>query len=185
MFTAVCEVPSVKRQATASTKKDAKQCAARAVLEAIQNENQPQSTAAVSSPPTKLFRTYRTLRPNTQATSLTDKLRNRHNFLLTLPVEDRMRARDILLDKSGIYGNSNKDKIAFTCAALKLDYEIRSPNKNRQNFKVFTLKIDKDCVLMGNANDLYDRIIDYFKTMLNIESYSFREENNNNIHRQF
>lgn len=57
IFTARCEASFIKRKATASSKKDAKQLAARAVLDVIQSEgdNQPQLAVAVLDPSEGLF----------------------------------------------------------------------------------------------------------------------------------
>ena len=121
--------------------------------------------STVSEPPKKLFRSYRNLRQDTKIQSSPVKLRNRHNFFLRLPEEDRIRAQEIVLDQSGIYGTTNKDKVDFICAALKFQYKICNAHGN---YKMFVLNNDCDCVLMGKDPDLYVRIIDYFKTMLNI-----------------
>lgn len=118
-------------------------------------------------PPDNPFTLYRRLQlPVPESTPLT--LRNRHNFFIRLPEEDRNHARKILLDKSKIYGETCKHKVDLTCDALKLQYKIKNVGKNRSNYKIFSLEGDNDCVLMGKVPDLYDRIVDYFKTMLNI-----------------
>lgn len=161
IFSAVCEVSSIKCTAVASNKKDAKQFAARAVLDAIQNENDS------ANQPKTLFRLHRKHRANTQSKSADDTLRNRHNYFMCLPEEDRNRAREILLDASEKYGITNKKKIDIVCAALKLQYNIQNMNQSRSNYKVFSLEVDFDCVHMGKIPDLYDRVVDYFKTMLN------------------
>lgn len=167
IFTAVCQLASIKRTSESVTRKNAKQIAARAVLEIVQNENQLQLAPAVSDPPKKLFRSYHELRKTPQVKSMAKTLHNRHNFFLQLPEEDRVRAQEILIDD----GITNKDKVALACNALKLQYEIQSANRKQPNFKIFSLKEGYDCVLMGKVPDLYDRIIDYFKTMLNLQSF--------------
>lgn len=96
-------------------------------------------------------------------------LSNRHNFFLRLPEDDRIRAQEILLDENGVHG-TNKDKVHLTCSALKLQYDIQIANKKQPNFKIFALKKDYDCVLAGKEPELYDTIVDYFKTMCNIQS---------------
>lgn len=168
IFTAVCRVSSIERTGSGSTIKNAKQIAARAVLDVVQNdfknESQPQPVPVPDSPK-KLFRLYREHR-KPDIKKIPKTLRNRHHFFLRLPEEDRICAQKILLDESGIYTNATK--VDELCAALKLQYEIRNAQKNRSKYKIFVLVGDFDCVLIGNESDLYDRIIDYFKTMLNI-----------------
>lgn len=130
----------------------------------LQNEIQPPSA------PKNLFSKYHELRTSKmQATPLT--LGNRHNFFLRLPEEYQIRAREILLDQNGIFGTTNKDKVHLTCRALKLQYNFRSMGKSPSNYQIFSLDGDYDCVLMGKIPELYDRIVDYFKTMLNIQAF--------------
>lgn len=167
IFTAVCQVSSIKRSASSSTKKNAKQIAARAVLDIIQKNSQLQLKPVVSDSPNKIFRLYHELRKTPQIKSKPKTLSNRHNFFMLLPENDRIRAQEILLDENG----TNKDKVHLKCNALKLEYEIRNANKKHPNFKIFTLKKGYDCVLVGPDPELYDTIIDYFKTMLNIQLY--------------
>lgn len=154
-----------------STKiKDIKQIVSHAAPSIVQNESQPPAAPLVSDPPENLFNTYHKLRtPTIQSTPLT--LHNRHNFFLRLPEENQIRAREILLDQSGIFGTTNKDKVNLTCKALELRYKFQNSGKRQSNYKIFSLQGDYDCVLMGKIPDLYDRIVDYFKTMLNIQSY--------------
>lgn len=166
IFTAVCELSSIKRTGSASTKQNAKQIAARAVLEVIKNQNQLPLAPVESDSPKKLFRIYRENRKTPQVKS-TKTLLNRHNFFMQLPEGDRIRARGILLDDS----ITNENKIDFACTALKLQGEFQNANRKQSDFKIFSLKDGYDCVLMGKVPDLYDRIVDYFKTMLNIYSY--------------
>lgn len=90
---------------------------------------------------------------------------------MRLPENDRSRAREILLDESGVHG-TNENKVRLTCSALQLEYEIKNANAKQQtDHKIFVLNNDYDCVLIGTVPDLYDTIVDYFKTMLDINSY--------------
>lgn len=171
-FTVICQLSSIKRTGTYSTKKGAKQIAARAVLDIIQNfsqneEKQQIATVVQSEPPEKLFKTYRQLKDSgIKPTSA--NLRDRHLFFLRLPVDDRNEAYKILLDGSNIYG-TNKDKVDLTCRALQLKYNIISVPNDTKGRKVFELiKCNHDCVLTGKEPDLYDDVISHFKTMLNL-----------------
>lgn len=171
IFTATCQVSSIKLFASSSTVKNAKQSAARAVLDIIENQNQLQLEPAVSDSPKKIFRLYHEIKKAPRVESAPKTLSNRHNFFLQLPENCRMRAHEILLDESNVYG-TNENRVHRTCSALQLEYEIINANrKKRTNYKIFALKKGYDCVLMGEVPELYDTIIDYFKTMLNIQSY--------------
>lgn len=172
VFTVKCQLSSISRTGTYSTKKGAKQIAARAVLDIVQkfsqNEEQQQiATVPHSEPPEKLFITYRELK-NSGIKPKTIRLRDRHQFFLRLPGKDRIEANKYLLDQSGIYGTS-KDVVDLVCDALKLKYNIYNVPNDVRGRKIFALSnANHDCVLTGGEPELYDDVIDHFKTMLNL-----------------
>lgn len=143
-----------------------KQTVAHATANTPKNDLQyKRQSPSTLDPPKNVFSKYHELRTaKTQPTPLT--LDDRHNFFLRLPEENRMRAGEILLDRNG---TTNRDKVDLTCKALKLQYQFRNAGKSQSNYKIFSLTGGYDCVLMGKIPDLYDRIVDYFKTMLNIQ----------------
>lgn len=173
MFTYTCQLSSIKRNGTFSTKKGAKQIAARTVLELVrsfpQNEEQMQIATINAESPEKIFKTYREyreagIRPPVRS------LRNRHNYFLELPEEDRNVATNILTDDSDVTYGSSKDKVDLVCAALKLKYNVKDlPEEPR--IKIFHLHGVHDCVLTSNEAELYDNIISHFKIMLNITNF--------------
>lgn len=172
-FTSICKLASIKRTGTFSTKKGAKQLAAKAMLEVVQNisqnEHQQQVATLDTDSTEKVLRTYRELKKSDQKYTAI-QLRKRHKYFEKLPVEDRNAAYDILMKEDEIYGSS-KDKVDLTCKALKLKYEIKDVPDHPDRFKVFILHGDYDCVMCEKETNLYDRIIDYFKTMMNFISY--------------
>lgn len=177
MFTYKCQLSSISRTGTFSTKKGAKQIAARAVLDIVQNfpqnvEQQQIATVPISEPPEKLFITYREMK-NSGIKPKVNRLRDRHLFFLRLPVDDRIEANKYLLDQSGIYGTS-KDVVDLVCDALKLKYNIYPVPNDVKGRKIFALaSTNHDCVLAGNESELYDDIIEHFKTMLNLNVHAY------------
>lgn len=172
-FTVICQLASVTRTGTSSRKKDAKQIAARKMLELVQkyhqNDEDMQVATLQSEPPEKVFRKYRELK-NADIKPVVVRLRDRHNFLMRLPVEHRIEATKILVDQFGVHG-TNKDKIDLICNVLKIKYCIQDVPGHPQSFKIFCLRYNADCVFTGKEDDLYDRIVDYFKTMLNLQTF--------------
>lgn len=172
VFTVKCQLSSISRTGTFSTKKGAKQIAARAVLDIVQNfkqneEQQKIATVPTTEPPEKLFITYRELK-NSGIKPRTVRLRDRHQFFLRLPGNDRLEANKYLLDESGIYGTS-KDIVDLACDALKLKYDIYDVPNDTRGRKIFALtNSNHDCVLAGSEPALYDDVIEHFKTMLNL-----------------
>lgn len=174
-FTYVCQVSNIKRSGTFSTKKGAKQIAAREMLEVIQNfvqnDEAKQIATVDAEPPEKIFRAYRELR-QIPAEAKVQRLRDRHNWLLRLPEADRAEAKKILMDDASVIYGTAKDRVDLMCASLKLSYDVKDIPNHRQQFKVFYLRDDRhDCVISAKEEDLYNRVIDYFKTMLNLQSF--------------
>lgn len=171
-FTVICQLASIKRTGRFSTKKGAKQIAAQAMLDIVQNipqnENQQQIATINAEPSEKTFRTYRELKKS-DIKHVPIRLRNRHNFFLLLPEDDRREAEKIIMGKDGIHEYlTYKDKVDLTCKALKIEYEVKDiPNHPRH--KMFILSGDFDCVIASEESTLYDKIIDYLKTMLNFQ----------------
>lgn len=170
IFTYVCQVSKIKRTGTFSTKKGAKQIAAREMLEAVrncvQNNKEEKLTSTIDAePPEKLFRAYRELR-QLPVKSKAIRLRDRHNFFLHLPEADRREAIKILTDDSSVIYGTAKDRVYLACRALKLEYDVSDIPNHRQQFKAFYLLGDHDCVIAAKEEDLYNNIITHLKTML-------------------
>lgn len=173
-FTIVCKLASIKRTGTFSTKKGAKQLAAQAMLDVVQNmsqeENQQQIATLDAEPSDKVFRTYRELKKSDTKYN-TVKLRQRHNYFRRLPNEDRAEAYNILM-KDGAMSDSSKDIVDLTCKALKLKYEIKDVPNHPKRFKLFILLGNYDCVITEAESVLYDKVVAYFKAMLDFTCIS-------------
>lgn len=129
-----------------------------------QNENQMQIATVEAEPPERTFRTYRELK-HSDVKPISIRIRDRHNFFLRLPDEDRKEAYKILRTNSAAIG-TNKDKVDLVCKALKLNYEIKSVSGHLEHNKIFMLLGDYDCVITDKEPDLYDRLVKYFGRML-------------------
>lgn len=170
VFTVLCTLSSIKCTGTFSTKKGAKQIAARKMLEIVQNFSQNEEESQVATveaePAEKIFSTYRELK-NAGVTPRSSKIRDRHNYFLRLPEEDVNEAKRILMDDDVIYGTS-KDKVHLICAALKLKYDVKDIPNHTGKYKGFCLLGNHDCVIVNKEEFLYDLVINHFKIMLNL-----------------
>lgn len=170
-FTVICQMSSIKRTGKFTTKKGAKQIAALAMLKVVQsfpNVEERQQVARVDvDPPERLFRTYCELKKS-DIKHVPIRLRDRHRYLLKLPIDDRQKAYEILM-KNRI--NTARDKIDLACKALKLEYDIKDVPE-QPNLKMFVLLGDYDCVLIEESDALCVRVIDYFENMLNFKIIS-------------
>lgn len=167
-FTYICDLAHLQSTGKGLTKKGARQAAAQEMLSLVknisENKNQKQIEPIETEPVEETFRTYRELKKSyIKPTSV--RIRDRHNYFLRLPNEDRKAAYHILKSTSAAIGTS-KDIVDLVCKALKLHYEIKDvPGHTAQN-KIFVLVGDFDCVITDKEPILYDRIIKYFRTMM-------------------
>lgn len=169
-FTVMCQLAHIKCTGTASTKKGAKQIAAQSMLTFVQNisqnENQQQLATVDAEPTEKTFRTYRELKKS-DIKPISIRIRDRHNYLMRLPGDDRKAAYEILKSHSASIGTS-RDKVDLICKALKIRYDIKDIPDHPEKLKIFVLLDDYDCVVVDKEPYLYDRILDYFKVMMNL-----------------
>lgn len=167
-FKVICRLSSIKRIGRFSTKKGAKQIAAQAVLDVVQNftdiESNQQLARVDVEPAEKTFKTYYEMK-KADIKPVVIRLRYRHRYLQDAPEEDFRQAANVLtLDTI----STPRDKVDLVCKALKLEYEIKDIPDQPTN-KMFVIVSGKyDCVLIEESNALWNRVIDYFKTMMNI-----------------
>lgn len=136
------------------------------VVQSISQDEELQQVATLNAEPTeKIIKTYRELKKSgNKYTAI--RLRNRHQYFRHLPAEDRKNAYDILM-KDGAMTDSSREIVDLTCRTLNLKYQIKDIPEHPDRFKAFILLGDYDCVIVENENNLYDKIINYLKTMLN------------------
>lgn len=174
-FTVVCRLASIQRSGEFSTKKGAKQLAAQAMLNIIQqlpveNDEKKQIAPLDFEPPEKVLRTYRELKKNDIKPQVID-LSNRHDFFLRLPDAERLAAIKILQDDDPtIVSSSEMEKLDFVCKAMKVPYEVADIPNHPKNHKSFIFKGDFDSVHIDAADKLSERVIDYLLTMLNLQN---------------
>lgn len=98
-----------------------------------------------------------------------DGLRYRKNYFIRLPSADRNNAQQALMHNvsSSI---SAEDIVDQTCRALHLEYEIRAMSTPPKYKRFCLLDTKYDCVIIDHIDIIFSKIIDYFKTMLNLQN---------------
>lgn len=167
-FTCHCQLSHLESTGKGLTKKGAKQNAALEMLSLVKNisedKTQKQIAAPKTEPAEETFRTFRELKKS-DIKPKSVRIRDRHNYFLRLPNEDRQAAYQILKSNSAAIGTS-KDVVDLVCKALKIPYEIKEVPGHIENNKIFVLLGNFDCVITDKEPILYDRIIKYFRTMM-------------------
>lgn len=111
---------------------------------------------------------YRKMKCKPTTSAKTD-LRHRKDFFLKLPKENQTNAKQVLMTD---YSNPIEAKLIIHKAmqALNLEYEIKKFGADRA---IFTLNDPNyDCTIAERPGELFDRVIDYLKTMLNMQKVS-------------
>lgn len=188
-FTFRCKLGSNETFGTGATKKEAKRKASEEMLTWLEansgddttscgsssissNEIVPNIIPLVDLPSVEeILAEYRRLqKPYIQPT--VDGLRYRKDFFIKLPADDRRRAQMILSNRAGLL--SDWDIVDQVCKALALKYEFKAM-ATPPNYRRFSLIDSKyDCVIIEHADKLCGRIIEYFKTMLNMQKLADR-----------
>lgn len=171
-FTVVCELASIKRQGTFSTKKGAKQMAAQIMLDVVQQFDQSDNDKQVAlvdkfepEPVDKVIRTYRDLKKS-DIKPVIVRFSNRHNYFARFEMDKRIAVSNIL------YGpHMPKDMVHLVCEALKVKYSLKDVPKHPGQLKMFVLEGDYDCVIVGKDEFLWNKIVNYFKVMFNFEQF--------------
>lgn len=167
----MCCLSSIKRSGSFSTKKGAKQLAAEAMLNVVQElssiHDADKLIAPVDyEPPDKVYRTYRELKKSDIKPKIFN-LSNRHKYFMKLPEEDRAAAEKILEGKSGAFsGHSDRDILDLALKALKIEYEVDDIPDHLFKHKVLIMKGDMDSVHIGHPDAIYKRVIDFLNTMI-------------------
>lgn len=171
-FTFVCKVEKYESRGTSTKKKLAKQIAAMEMISLIEKDGSFGSLVRldIEDLPSveEVLADYRRMK-NKCVPVATSNLRYRNDFFLKLPREDRSKAEQVL---SQDYSDQiQAKKIVYAAlAALNLKHEIKRVGRNRA---IFTLvEPNFDCVITENNDELFARIIDYLKNMLNMQNVS-------------
>lgn len=171
-FKVICNLATIKRTGRHSTKKGAKQMAALAMLEVVQNFPEKESRLQLArvdvDPPEKLFRTYCELRKNDITKYRPIRLSDRNRYLREFPVDQRQEAFDIVI-RDPI--NTPRNKVDLLCKALKLDYSFKDV-PNLPTYQTFILEGDHECVLIEPKERLSERVLDYFAIMMGFKIIS-------------
>lgn len=135
----------------------------------VENDDQKQIAPLDFEPPEKVMRTYRELKKNDIKPEAIN-LSQRHDYFLRLPEPERDAAIKILRGEDSTFvGSSRIDMLDLVCKAMKVTYEVTNVPNHPSNHKMFVFKGDFDSVHIGSEDELYDRVIDYLMTMLNLQ----------------
>lgn len=181
-FTFECRVGPDQCVGAALTKREAKQIAAKNMLERLEdksldsestsgdsidsdNQTVPWVIPLLEIPSVEeVLNEYRRLK-KPYIKPVTDGLRYRKNFFLKLPEPNRREAQRILTIDDSF---SPIDVVDQTFKALHINYTVEKVSGNKLRFAL--IDCDFDCVIFGHPHELYFEVIHYLRTMLNFQN---------------
>lgn len=173
-FTVRCTLSTIKREATASKKKDAKQKSAQSVLQVIQEMqmNDPDKLKLMEVKDVmdvemevdeKVIKSYREYKKSVVKKQLGVKLHDRHNFFVSLHNDKIQEAKRCLMNESLSYQN----RVEEMCHALKLKYKIENVPSTKTPLMSFDLDHENyDCFFVAFAFEFWEKLHEYFQVML-------------------
>lgn len=174
-----CRIGHNQCNGTAPQKKKARQIAAIKMLELLDENSLTSDDSADSErfeavpwvipllemPSVKdVLDEYRRLR-KPHIKPVTDPLRYRRNFFLKFPEANKKMAQDILKDDEIFRPIEIIDRVL---KALNLKYTVERMQNNNRRFAL--VDCDFDCVIVGREHELLPKVVNYFKTMLNVQN---------------
>lgn len=170
-FVVECQVASIVRVGVFSSKKGAKQLAAKKVLAVLQdvmmNDELLQiAKSRTDEPPEKLFKRYYELKKEENKVKSGVKLGDRYLYFVSLSDEIQSKLKAILNDD----GESDMEKVHQVCEAMDCKYNV-SPVPNHRQRNIFCVEIfcDYDLCFANTVPEVYTEIVNYLKVALNFE----------------
>lgn len=178
MYTWTCSVGDRSCVGTSNKKKHAKNMAAKAMIELLQDDllSRDVTSTAMELPVDEVMAEYARLKSNSKdyAPVRQLKVRASHNPFVNVSAVQRARAVNILTS-AHFSGTTARNKIDLVCKELKVDYDIKPIPKHPPSTREFTLKnFTHDCVLIDGVHEIEDRVLEYLKNMLNVDKIKWK-----------
>lgn len=170
-FVVECQVGSIVRVGVFSSKKGAKQLAAKKVLAVLQDLGADDHLMQIAKtrneePPMKVFKRYFEKKKEDIKVKSGTRLADRYLFFVNLNDEIKSKIKKILEDEN----ESDQEKLYLMCQALNCTYEVNLV-KNHRNRNVHCVEIfcEYDLCFANTVPEVYTEILDYVRVALNFE----------------
>lgn len=172
-FTYTCQVKDRKCDGTAASKKCAKNLAAKAMLDVVYNDLLPNDDSMI--PSMELPDVEEILAAYAKCKSSEGNVRPKKRGVRAMcnpfrgVSDEQLRRAASILTGRHLFTTKPSDMIEATCKALKMEYEIKTV-RGHANMRQFLLKDSPyDCVLIEEVDILHERVLAYFRIMLNVD----------------
>lgn len=170
-FVVECQVSSIIRVGVFSSKRGAKQLAAKQVLAVLQDLSMNEHLLQIAKkrtdePPEKIFKRYYELKKEEIKVKSGVKLADRYMYFVNLNEETKTEIKKILDDES----QDDQEKVYLLCQALNCKYEVTLvPNHQKRNVHCVEIFCEYDLCFANTVPEVYIEILDYIRVALNFE----------------
>lgn len=170
-FVVECQVASIVRVGVFSSKKGAKQLAAKKVLAVLQDVTMNEELLQIAKnrtdePAEKMYKRYYELKKEENKVKSGIKLGDRYLFFVNLSddIKDKMKA---VLDN---VIETDEEKVHLLCNAMNCKYnQSLVPNHPKRNVYCVEIFCEYDLCFANTTPEVYTEILDYVRVALNFE----------------
>ncbi len=170
-FVVECQVASIVRVGVFSSKKGAKQLAAKKVLAVLQDVSKNEELLQIAKnrteePPEKLFKRYFELKREENTVKSGVKLGDRYLHFVNLDDEMKDKIKSVLDDVD----ETEKEKFHLLCNAMDCKYDVNLvANHQKRNVYCVEIFCDYDLCFANTEPEVYTEVLDYMRVALNFQ----------------
>lgn len=170
-FVVECQVASIVRVGVFSSKKGAKQLAAKKVLAVLQDLSVDEESLQIAKtqsdePPEKVFKRYYELKKEDNRVKSGVKICDRYLYFVNLSDEMKSKMREVLDDAN----EPDSEKVHFLCQAMNCKYNKTlvqdHPQRNVYCIEIFS---EYDLCFANTEPEVYSEVLDYIRVALSFE----------------
>lgn len=170
-FVVECQVASIVRVGIFSSKKGAKQLAAKKVLAVLQDVSMQEEFLQVAKnrseePPEKLFKRYYELKKEDNRVKSGVKICDRYLYFVNLSDEMKSKMQEVLDDPNEV----DSEKVHLLCQAMNCKYnKSLVPRHKERNVYCVEIFCEYDLCFANTEPEVYTEVLDYIRTALSFE----------------
>ncbi|XP_037029080.1 uncharacterized protein LOC119069209 [Bradysia coprophila] len=170
-FVVECQVASIVRVGVFSSKKGAKQLAAKKVLAVLQDVSMNEELLQIAKnrsdePPEKLFKRYYELKKEDNRVKSGVKICDRYLYFVNLSDEMKSKMREVLHDVN----ESDSEKVHLLCQAMNCKYnKSLVPDHPQRDVYCVEIFCEYDLCFANTEPEVYAEILDYVRVALSFE----------------
>lgn len=170
-FVIECQVASIVRDGVFSSKKGAKQLAAKKVLAVLQDISMNEELLQIvknrtDEPADKMFKRYYELKKEENSIKSGVKLMDRYLYFANLNDEIKNKIQAVLNDTN----ETDKEKVYLMCHAMGCKYNVSLvPNHKQGQVHCVEIFCEYDLCFANTEPEVYTEILDYINVALNFQ----------------